>query len=392
MNKKTVRDIDVRGKRVLMRVDFNVPVKDGQVGDDTRIRAALPTIRYLLEQGAAVVLMSHLGRPKGVDEKLRMAPVGARLSELLGRPVLVLRDCVGQEVEEAVLATQPGHVVLLENLRFHPEEEKNDPAFARQLARLGEVYVNDAFGTAHRAHASTEGVAHYLPAVAGFLMEQELDALGKALEDPARPFVAILGGAKISDKIGVIRKLLGTADALLIGGGMANTFLKAQGYAVGDSLVEEEALATAKEILAQVCDCGMDFFLPVDVVVADRFDAAAAHKRVPVDQVPEGWRILDIGPRTVDLFRDALQGAKLVLWNGPMGVFEFPAFAVGTREVAQAVADSGAYSVVGGGDSVAALQQLGVADKVGHLSTGGGASLEFLEGKLLPGVEILLDR
>ncbi len=392
MNKKTVRDIDIRGKRVLVRVDFNVPLKDGQVGDDTRIRAALPTIRYLLEGGAAVVLMSHLGRPKGVDEKLRLAPVGARLGELLGRPVLALRGCIGPEVEEAVLATPPGHVVLLENLRFHPEEEKNDPTFAQQLARLGEVYVNDAFGTAHRAHASTEGVAHYLPAVAGFLMEQELDALGRALQDPARPFVAILGGAKISDKIGVIRKLLGTADALLIGGGMANTFLKAQGYAVGDSLVEEEAVTTAKEILAQVCDCGQDFFLPVDVVVADRFDAAAAHKRVPVDQVPEGWRILDIGPRTVDMFRDALRGAKLVLWNGPMGVFEFPTFAAGTKAVAQAVADSGAYSVVGGGDSVAALQQLGVADKIGHLSTGGGASLEFLEGKLLPGVEILLDR
>lgn len=392
MNKKTVRDIDIKGKRVLLRVDFNVPLKDGQVGDDTRIRAALPTVQYLLERGAAVVLMSHLGRPKGVDDKLRLAPVGARLGELLGRPVLALRDCIGAEVEAAVRAMKPGDIVLLDNLRFHPEEEKNDHAFAGQLARLGEVYVNDAFGTAHRAHASTEGVAHYLPAVAGFLMERELDALGRALENPERPFVAILGGAKISDKIGVIRNLLGTADALLIGGGMANTFLKARGLEVGDSLVEQDALATAQEILGQVCDCGVEFLLPVDAVVADRFDAAAAHKKVPVDQVPAGWRILDIGPRTVDMFREALQGAKLVLWNGPMGVFEFPAFAVGTQSVAQAVADSGAYSVVGGGDSVAALQQLGVADRVGHLSTGGGASLEFLEGQSLPGVEILLDR
>jgi len=392
MNKKTVRDIDIKGKRVLLRVDFNVPLKDGQVGDDTRIRAALPTIEYLLERGAAGVLMSHLGRPKGVDDKLRLAPVGARLGELLGRPVLALRDCIGAEVEAAVRAMKPGDIVLLDNLRFHPEEEKNDHAFAGQLARLGEVYVNDAFGTAHRAHASTEGVAHYLPAVAGFLMERELDALGRALENPERPFVAILGGAKISDKIGVIRNLLGTADALLIGGGMANTFLKARGLEVGDSLVEQDALATAQEILGQVCDCGVEFLLPVDAVVADRFDAAAAHKKVPVDQVPAGWRILDIGPRTVDMFREALQGAKLVLWNGPMGVFEFPAFAVGTQAVAQAVADSGAYSVVGGGDSVAALQQLGVADRVGHLSTGGGASLEFLEGQSLPGVEILLDR
>ena len=392
MNKKTVRDIDVQGKRVLVRVDFNVPVKEGRVGDDTRIRAAVPTIDYLLGQGAAVVLMSHLGRPKGVDDKLRMAPVGARLAELLGRPVKTLADCIGPEVEAVVLAMKPGDVVLLENLRFRAEEEKNDHGFARQLARLGEVYVNDAFGTAHRAHASTEGVAHYLPAVAGFLMEQELDALGKALEDPERPFVAILGGAKISDKIGVIRTLLGTADALLIGGGMANTFLKAQGREVGDSLVEQEALPTAREILAQACDCGMDFLLPVDVVVADKFEAGAAHKVVPADQVPAGWRILDIGPRTLDLFRDALKGARLVLWNGPMGVFEFPAFAAGTRAVAQAVAASGAYSVVGGGDSVAALQQLGVADKIGHLSTGGGASLEFLEGQTLPGVEVLLDR
>jgi phosphoglycerate kinase len=393
MNKKTIRDIDVQGKRVLVRVDFNVPVKEGQVGDDTRIRAALPTIQYLLERGAAVVLMSHLGRPKGkVDDKLRMAPVGARLGELLGRPVQTLRDCIGPEVEATVGAMKPGDIVLLENLRFHPEEEKNDHAFAGQLARLGEIYVNDAFGTAHRAHASTEGVAHYLPAVAGLLMERELDALGKALEDPERPFVVILGGAKISDKIGVIRNLLGTADALLIGGGMANTFLKAKGYAVGDSLVEDESLVTAKEILDEVCDCGVEFLLPVDAVVADRFDAAAAHRKVPVDQVPTGWRILDIGPRTVDMFRDALVGAKLVVWNGPMGVFEFPAFAVGTKAVAQAVADSGAYSVVGGGDSVAALHELGVADKIGHLSTGGGASLEFLEGRALPGVEILLDR
>ena len=392
MHKKTIRDIEVKGKRVLVRVDFNVPVQDGQVGDDTRIRAALPTVQYLLEQGAGVVLMSHLGRPKGVDDRLRLAPVGAWLGELLGRPVLVLRDCIGPEVEAAVLAMSPGDVVLLENLRFHAEEEQNDHAFAGQLARLGEVYVNDAFGTAHRAHASTEGVAHYLPAVAGFLMERELDALGRALENPERPFVAILGGAKVSDKIGVIRKLLGTADALLIGGGMANTFLKARGYEVGDSLVEAGALPTAKEILEQACDCGMDLMLPVDVVVADRFDAAAAHKKVPVDQVPAGWRILDIGPRTVDLFRDALQGAKLVVWNGPLGVFEFPTFAGGTKAVAQAVVDSGAFSVVGGGDSVAALQQLGLGDRVGHLSTGGGASLEFLEGRPLPGVEILLDR
>ncbi len=392
MNKKTVRDIEVQGKRVLMRVDFNVPLKDGQVGDDTRIQAALPTIRYLLEHGAAVVLMSHLGRPKGVDDKLRLAPVGARLTELLGRPVRALADCVGPEVEAAVQAMHPGDLVLLENLRFHAEEEKNDHAFAGQLARLGDIYVNDAFGTAHRAHASTEGVAHYLPAVAGFLMEKELQALGRALENPERPFVAILGGAKISDKIGVIRNLLGTADALLVGGGMANTFLKAQGHDVAASLVEEEALATAREILTETCDCGKEFLLPVDAVVADRFAADAAHQTVPVDQVPAGWRILDIGPRTVASFREALQGARLVVWNGPMGVFEFPAFATGTRAVAQAVAESGAYSVVGGGDSVAALQELGLADRIGHLSTGGGASLEFLEGRPLPGVEILLDR
>ncbi|MGC8873228.1 MAG: phosphoglycerate kinase [Chloroflexia bacterium] len=392
MRKKTVRDVDVRGKRVLVRVDFNVPLKEGRVGDDTRIRAALPTIRYLIDQGAAVILMSHLGRPKGVEESLRMAPVGARLSELLGQPVQVLSDCVGPEVEAAVRAMSPGQVVLLENLRFHPEEEKNDPEFARKLAALGDLYVNDAFGTAHRAHASTEGVTHYLPAVAGFLMEEELTALGRALEAPERPFVAVLGGAKISDKIGVMRNLLGRVDALLIGGGMANTFLKAQGYAVGDSLVEEEAVPTARELLQTAHQRGVRLLLPVDVVVADAFSADAARKAVPVAEVPEGWRILDIGPRTIEAFRQALQGARTVVWNGPMGVFEFPPFAEGTRAVARAIVESGAFSVVGGGDSVAAVQEAGLADRIGHISTGGGASLEFLEGRVLPGVQALLDR
>lgn len=392
MQKKTVRDVDVQGKRVLVRVDFNVPLKGGRVGDDTRIRAAVPTIRYLLDRGAAVILMSHLGRPKGVDDALRMAPVGARLAEILGQPVQVLSDCVGPEVEAAVRAMSPGQVVLLENLRFHPEEEKNDPEFARRLAALGDLYVNDAFGTAHRAHASTEGVAHYLPAVAGFLMEAELTALGRALESPERPFVAVLGGAKISDKIGVIRNLLGRVDALLIGGGMANTFLKAQGYDVGESLVEEEAVPTAKGLLEEANRRGVRLLLPTDAVVADAFSADAARKVVPVGEVPSGWRILDIGPRTVESFRQALQGARTVVWNGPMGVFEFPPFAEGTRAVARAIVECGAFSIVGGGDSVAAVQEAGLADRIGHISTGGGASLEFLEGKALPGVQALLDR
>ncbi len=392
MHKKTIRDVDVQGKRVLVRVDFNVPLKEGRVGDDTRIRAAVPTIRYLLDRGAAVILMSHLGRPKGVDDALRMAPVGARLAEILGQPVQVLSDCVGPEVEAAVRAMSPGQVVLLENLRFHPEEEKNDPEFARKLASLGDLYVNDAFGTAHRAHASTEGVARYLPAVAGFLMEAELTALGRALEAPEHPFVAVLGGAKISDKIGVIRNLLGRVDALLIGGGMANTFLKAQGYDVGASLVEEDALPTAKELLEEAHRRGVQLLLPVDVVVADAFSADAARKAVPVGEVPAGWRILDIGPRTVESFRQALQGARTVVWNGPMGVFEFPPFAEGTRAVAQAIVESGAFSIVGGGDSVAAVQEAGLAERIGHISTGGGASLEFLEGRVLPGVQALLDR
>jgi phosphoglycerate kinase len=390
MNKRTIKDIDVRGKRVLVRVDFNVPLAGGKVSDDTRIVAALPTIRYLLEHNAKVILMSHLGRPKGkVAPEFSIAPAAARLSELLGRPVKQLDDCIGEKVEAAVQAMKPGDVVMLENLRFYAEEEKNDAAFARKLAALGEVYVNDAFGTAHRAHASTESVAHYLPAVAGFLMEKELEFLGKATENPEHPFIAILGGAKISDKIGVINNLLGKVDALLIGGGMANTFLKAEGLAVGESLVEEEVVELAKRLLAEASG---KLFLPVDVVVADRFDAEAEAKTVPVTEVPAGWRILDIGPATVAHFGNRLAPAKTVVWNGPMGVFEFPRFAEGTRAIARILAGLDAVTVIGGGDSAAAVTQAGLADKMTHISTGGGASLEFLEGKTLPGVAALLDK
>ncbi len=391
MNKKTVRDIDVKGKRVLVRVDFNVPLADGKVTDDTRIRAALPTIQYLIDQGAKVILMSHLGRPKGqVKPEFSLKPVAEHLSHLLGKPVKMAPDCVGPEVEAMAAELQPGDVLLLENTRFHPEERKNDPSFAQQLAKLGDIYVNDAFGSAHRAHASTEGVAHYLPAVAGFLMEKELNFLGKALEAPERPFIAILGGAKISDKIGVIQNLLGKVDALLIGGGMANTFLQAQGYDMAESLVEEDSLDTAKQLLQEGEG---KIFLPVDLVVADAFDASANHKVVPVDEVPAGWRALDIGPATVAHFSNRLAGAKTVVWNGPMGVFEFPAFAKGTVAIAQALADlKDAVTIIGGGDSVAAVKQAGLADKITHISTGGGASLEFLEGKTLPGVAALLDK
>lgn len=390
MDKKTVRDVPVRGKRVLVRVDFNVPLAEGRVADDTRIRAALPTIQYLLEQGARVILMSHLGRPKGrAREDLRLRPVGERLAELLGRPVRVLDDCVGPQVESAVAAMREGDVVLLENLRFHPEEEANDAGFAQALARLGDLYVSDAFGAAHRAHASTVGVTQYLPAVAGFLMERELAFLGRALEAPERPYVAILGGAKISDKIGVIRNLLARADTLLIGGGMANTFLKARGLEVGDSLVEENVVPLAKGLLEEAAG---RLRLPVDVVVADAFSADAVWKAVPVDQVPAGWRILDIGPETVARFAEALRGARTIFWNGPMGVFEFPPFAEGTFAIARAVAQCPGTTIVGGGDSVAAVNQAGVADRIAHISTGGGASLEFMEGRTLPGVAALEDR
>jgi len=390
MKKKTVKDINVTDKRVLVRVDFNVPLAEGKVADDTRLRAALPTIQYLLDQGAKVILMSHLGRPKGkVVEELRMDPVAERLSELLGRPVRKLDDCVGDAVKAAVAEMRPGDVILLENTRFHPEERKNDPDFAKKLAELADVFVNDAFGTAHRAHASTVGVAQYLPAVAGLLMEKELNFLGKALESPERPFVALLGGAKISDKIGVIENLLTRVDALLIGGGMANTFLKAQGYEVGQSLVEDESLGVAKELLERA---GEKLALPVDAVVADRFAADAASKAVPVDEVPPDWRILDIGPRTVELFKEKLAEARTVVWNGPLGVFEFPKFAAGTEAIARFLADLEATTIIGGGDVVAAVRRAGVADRITHVSTGGGAALEFLEGKELPGVAALLDK
>ena len=389
-NKKTIRDIDVQGKRVLVRVDYNVPVKEGKVGDDTRIRAAMPTLDYLLENGAALILCSHLGRPKGGPEpKYSLKPVADHLSTLMKNPVLFAEDCVGPVAEKAAHALKPGEVLLLENTRFHPEEEKNDLGMAKQLASLADIYVNDAFGSAHRAHASTEGVAQFLPAVAGFLLEKEIKYLGQAVADPEKPFVAILGGAKISDKIGVIKNLLTRADCILIGGGMANTFFKAEGYPVADSLVEDEALDTAKEILAQA---GTKLRLPVDVVIADKFEAEAAHKTMPTGPIPDGWRILDIGPETVSHYAKIVREAKTVVWNGPMGVFEFPEFAKGTFAVAQAAAESGAVTIVGGGESVAAVKQSGLGDKITHISTGGGASLEMLEGLALPGVAALQDK
>ena len=387
--KKTVRDARVQGKRVLLRVDMNVPLQDGTITDDQRIRAALPTITFLMEEGATVIAMSHLGRPKGqVVERLRLTPVAARLADLLDRPVTKLGDCVGPAVEGAVAASRPGDVILLENVRFHPEETANDPEFARQLADLADLYVNDAFGAAHRAHASVVGVADYLPAVAGFLLEKELLSLGGALENPARPFVAILGGAKISGKIDVIDNLLQKVERLLIGGGMANTFFKAQGYAVGDSLVEDEALDVARKTLARGGDM---LVLPVDVVVADAFEAKARNKVVPLDQVSDGWRIMDIGPGTLERFADLLRPARTVVWNGPMGVFEFEQFAAGTFALAHLLTEIDATTIIGGGDSAAAIEQAGLASKMSHISTGGGASLEFLAGKTLPGVAALDD-
>ncbi len=391
MDKLTIRDVDLVGKRVLVRLDLNVPLEQGQVTDDTRIRAALPTIRYLLDHQAIPILMSHLGRPKGqLRPELRLDPVARRLSELIGRPVKKLDNCVGPEVEDACAAALPGDLILLENLRFHPGETENDPGFASALARLGDLFVNDAFGTAHRAHASTEGVTHHLPAVAGFLMEKELDFLGRALESPSRPFVAILGGAKISDKIGVVESLLERVDRLLIGGGMANTFLQAQGHDTAESLVEPDVLDIARALLQRAAS---KMVLPVDALVADRFDAEAAARVAAIGAIPSGWRVMDIGPKTIRLFSDCLKGTHTAFWNGPMGVFEFPRFAAGTRAMAQALADlPDCTTIVGGGDSAAAVQQAGLADRMTHISTGGGASLEFVEGRVLPGVESLLNR
>ena len=397
MDKATVRDIDVRGKRALVRVDLNAPQDaTGAITDDTRLRASLPTIQYLLDQGASVILMSHLGRPKGkVDLKYSLKPIAARLSELLGKPAPLAPDCVGPEVEAMAHALQPGQVLLLENLRFHPEEEANDPGFAKQLAMLGEVYVNDAFGTAHRAHASTEGVAHDLPAVAGFLMEKELTFLGGALEHPKRPFVAISGGAKVSDKITVLDHLIEVADKVLIGGGMANTFFKAHGLFMGDSLVEDDKLEDARRLMAKAEAAGKPFILPVDVAVGEKFAADAEGTITTPDALPEGWRILDVGPQTILAFGEALVDAKTVIWNGTLGVAEFPAFALGTRALIRLLVELtslGVTTIVGGGDSAAAVEADGAADKLSHVSTGGGASLEFLEGRELPGVAALRDR
>lgn len=394
MAKATVRDIDVKGKRVLVRVDFNVPLDaERNITDDTRIRSALPTIEYLLERGARVILASHLGRPKGQrKEEFSLAPVAKRLEELLGKPVKKLDDCIGAEVEAEVLAMKDGDVILLENLRFYKEEEANDEAFARALASLADIYVNDAFGTAHRAHASTAGVAEFVDGVAGFLMEKEIEVMGKALSQPERPFVAILGGAKVKDKVGVISNLMEKVDSLIIGGGMAYTFLKAKGLEIGDSIVDDASLGLAGELMEKAKTKGIRFLLPVDVVIADKFAEDANTKVVDIDEIPPSWQALDIGPKTRDLFAREIADAKTVVWNGPMGVFEMKPFAEGTRRIARALAESEAVTIVGGGDSVAAVSEMGFGDKMTHVSTGGGASLEFLEGKVLPGVAALKDK
>jgi phosphoglycerate kinase len=394
MEKQTIRDIEVDGKRVLVRVDFNVTLEEGRVGDDGRLRAVLPTIRYLQEHGAIIILCSHLGRPGGkVVGGMRLAPVGRRLSELLQEDIACIDECVGPRVEAAVKKLKPGELLLLENLRFHPGEEQNDADFARSLASLAEVFVNDGFAVAHRAHASTEGVSHYLPAVAGFLMEKELKVLGSVLHSPRRPLVVALGGAKVSDKIGVIENFLDKVDTLLVGGGMAATFLKAQGNPVGNSQVEDDRLELARGMMKRATEKGISLLIPVDVVVADKFGPEAKSRTVDVENVPDGWYIMDIGHRTLDMFRAEVARGKTILWNGPMGVFEFPAFSRGTRELAATMGSlNGATTVLGGGSTAEVADSLGLADRVTHISTGGGASLEFLEGKTLPGVAALMDK
>jgi phosphoglycerate kinase len=395
VKKKTIRDIDLAGKRVLMRVDFNVPlnVDTGKISDDSRIRAAIPSIKFLLDQNCRVILCSHFGRPKGkVVEEMRLAPIAERLSEIMGHPVVSARDSIGADVEGAVSAMREGQVILLENVRFHAEEEKNDADFARALSRLADVYVNDAFGTAHRAHASTEGVAHHLPAVAGFLMEKEIDYLGKALTDPEHPFAAITGGAKVSDKLALLDNILGKVDSLLIGGGMCCTFLKARGLGVGQSQVEEDKLDLVRELAGKAARTNTEMLLPVDVVAAESFGGGVGHQVVDVSQIPDSSYVMDIGPQTIDMFTAELGRCRTVVWNGPMGVFEYPEYRRGTEAVASELARGSATTILGGGSTAEAVAELGLADKMSHVSTGGGAALEFLEGKTLPGVAALLDK
>lgn len=394
MNKKTIEDIDVKGKKVLVRCDFNVPLDENKhITDENRLVGALPTIQYLIKHGAKVILCSHLGRPKGeFNEKYSLKPVAARLSEMLGQEVKMASDVIGESAKALTANMKDGEVVLLENVRFHKEEEKNDPEFAKKLADLAEIYVNDAFGTAHRAHASTAGVAAYLPAVCGYLIQKEIEIMGGALSDPQRPFVAILGGAKVSDKIGVIENLLDKVDYLIIGGGMAYTFLKAKGYGIGTSICEDEKLDLARKLMEKAQQKGVELLLPVENVVAPEFKADAPATVVPSENIPDDQMGMDIGPKTVELFTEVIKKAKTVIWNGPMGVFEFPEFAKGTKAIAKAVAESGAITIIGGGDSAAAVEQLGYADKMTHISTGGGASLEFLEGIELPGIAALNDK
>ncbi|CUB08654.1 Phosphoglycerate kinase [Bacillus cereus] len=394
MNKKSIRDVDLKGKRVFCRVDFNVPMKEGKITDETRIRAALPTIQYLVEQGAKVILASHLGRPKGqVVEEMRLTPVAARLGELLGKDVKKADEAFGPAVQEMVAAMNEGDVLVLENVRFYAGEEKNDAELAKEFAALADIFVNDAFGAAHRAHASTAGIADYLPAVSGLLMEKELDVLGKALSNPDRPFTAIIGGAKVKDKIGVIRHLLDKVDNLIIGGGLAYTFVKALGHEIGLSLCEDDKIELAKEFMQLAKEKGVNFYMPVDVVITEEFSETATTKIVGIDSIPSNWEGVDIGPKTREIYADVIKNSKLVVWNGPMGVFEMTPFSQGTKAVGQALADAeGTYSVIGGGDSAAAVEKFGMADKMSHISTGGGASLEFMEGKELPGVVCLNDK
>ncbi|AOZ92707.1 phosphoglycerate kinase [Paenibacillus crassostreae] len=393
MNKKSVRDVEVDGLKVFVRVDFNVPLEDGKITDDTRIRETLPTIKYLVERGAKVILASHMGRPNGqVVESMRLTPAAERLSELLDKKVVKANESVGEAVKSQIAAMANGDVLLLENVRFYPGEEKNDAELAKQFAELADLFVNDAFGAAHRAHASTEGIAHHLPAVSGLLMEKELSVLGKAFSTPERPFTAIIGGSKVKDKIDVINNLLNLADNVLIGGGLAYTFFKAQGHEIGLSLCDNDKLDTALEFIEKAKKLGKNFLLPVDIVIADDFSADANVDIVDVDSIPAGWEGVDIGPKTRAIYADVIKNSKLVVWNGPMGVFEMEPFANGTREVAQACADTEAYTIIGGGDSAAAAEKFQLADQMNHISTGGGASLEFMEGKKLPGVEALNDK